>query len=146
MGAPRLILIPGLWPGAGNRRCGGSRWPPPTAKPTGKGGGRSPLPLPVGFAVGGGQLDPPKSTISGPQPETLLVFTTPSGMPIPPGVVTKKKRKKKTTKDKKKKKTKSPKPKTGDKDKSWSSQSSSAQSCRRDCSGRGLRCVRLLVR
>ncbi len=36
----------------------GSKRPTPTAKPTGKCGGRSPPPFPVGFAVGGGRLDP----------------------------------------------------------------------------------------
>ena len=30
LGAPRLILIPGFWPGAGKRRFWGSRWPRPT--------------------------------------------------------------------------------------------------------------------
>ncbi len=53
LGAPYLILIPGFWPVARNRRCWGSKWPPPTAKPTGKGGGLRPPPLSVGFAVGG---------------------------------------------------------------------------------------------
>ena len=52
MGAPRLILIPSFWPGAGNRR------PPPTAKPTGKGGGLRPQPFLVGFAVGRGRRFP----------------------------------------------------------------------------------------
>ncbi len=37
---------------------GGSKRPPPAAKPSGEGGGRSPPPSPVGFAVGGGRLDP----------------------------------------------------------------------------------------
>ena len=35
-----------------------SKRPPPTAKPIGKGGGLRPPPFPVGFAVGGGRLDP----------------------------------------------------------------------------------------
>ncbi len=32
---------------------------PPTAKPIGKGVGRNPSPLPMGFAIGVGSLDPP---------------------------------------------------------------------------------------
>ncbi len=32
--------------------------PPPTAEPIGKVGGRGPQPFPMGFAVGGGHLDP----------------------------------------------------------------------------------------
>ncbi len=39
-------------------------------RPIGKGGGLRPPPFPMGFSVGGGHLDPPKSTISGPRPET----------------------------------------------------------------------------
>ena len=37
---------------------GGSKRPPPTAKPAGKGGGLRPPPFPMGCAVGGGHLDP----------------------------------------------------------------------------------------
>ena len=46
-----------------------SKCPPPTAKQQLEAVG-VPQPFPVGFAVGGGHLDPPKSTISGPRPET----------------------------------------------------------------------------
>ncbi len=40
--APKMILIPGFSPGPRNRRFGRSKWPPPTAKPSGKGGGAKP--------------------------------------------------------------------------------------------------------
>ena len=51
MRTPKLILIPGGWPGrrAGNRRFWGSRRPSPTAKPTGKGGGLCPPHFPMGL-------------------------------------------------------------------------------------------------
>ncbi len=51
--APYLLF---LRLGPGNRRFGGSKQPPPTAKPTGKGGVLRPQPFPLGFEVGGGRL------------------------------------------------------------------------------------------
>ncbi len=40
-----------------SHRCWGSKWPAPTEKPTGKGGGLRTPPFPVGSEVGGGHLD-----------------------------------------------------------------------------------------
>ncbi len=47
---------------------GGSEWLPPTAKPIGKGGGRSPPLFPAGFALEWGHVSP-QNRRSGRRPE-----------------------------------------------------------------------------
>ncbi len=55
--APKLMLIPEGWPGR-TWSIRGSTRPPPTQNSTRKGGGLTPPPFPLVFAVGGGRLDP----------------------------------------------------------------------------------------
>ena len=58
---------------AGDPRFCGAKRPPPTATPTGKGGGLRPPPFPVSFAVGGGRLDPKIDDVRPGQPPGIRI-------------------------------------------------------------------------